>query len=133
MSSQGVLVQLPGDLLEAVHRAANERNRSVEELIIESIALLYKKAEALPSDDELVEYTDEQLWAVVHHQIAWAEQARMRALISEGKNRALTEDERKEILRLRDVLDDYMLVRSKALALLNERGHDTASFFQPRS
>jgi hypothetical protein len=130
MSTPAVLLQLPDYLYEHANQVADASNRSIEEVLIESIALTFNKRDELPSDEELSQYGDDELWAVVHHRIAWLEQARARDLIALSKAQKLSPEEDEELHHLIDVLDDYMLVRSKALAMLHERGHDTASFFQ---
>jgi hypothetical protein len=69
-------------------------------------------------------YADEQLWAIVHQRLAWPQDARLRELIALGKQRQITEDEKAEMERLIDLVDHQMLLRSEALLLLKQRGHD---------
>ena len=74
--------------------------------------------------DELHHYTDEQLWAVVYQRLAWPQDTRLRELIALGKQGLLSDDEKAEMERLIDLVDRMMMLRSQALLLLKQRGHD---------
>jgi hypothetical protein len=76
------------------------------------------------SSDELKTYTDEPLWAVVHHRLAWPQDTRLCELVALGKKGQITSNEKSEMERLIDLMDHQMLLRSEALLLLKQRGHD---------
>lgn len=76
------------------------------------------------SPDDLKNYTDEQLWAIVYQRLAWPHDMRLRELIALGKQGQITEDEKAELERLIDLVDHQMLLRSEALLLLKQRGHN---------
>jgi hypothetical protein len=86
---------------------------------------LVENARSEVSDQILDRYSDDQLWAIFHHFVPVMEQYRLRELKVQNESRDLTEEEHKEIDSLLNVLNSYMLVRSKALALLNKRGYHT--------
>jgi hypothetical protein len=82
------------------------------------------------SDEMLARYSDDELWAIFHHFIAIPEQHRLHELRIQREIRSLTSVEREEQENLLGVLNRYMLVRSIALAMLNQRGYETAHLLQ---
>jgi hypothetical protein len=78
----------------------------------------------------LKNYTDEQLWALVHQRLTASQDARLRELIALGKVGQITSDEKAEMERLIDLLDHQMLVRSEALLLLKQRGYPVETQLQ---
>ena len=69
-------------------------------------------------------FSDEQLWAIVQRELAWPQDVRLRELTTLGKQGNLSAEEQIEMERLVDQVDRYVLVRSQALLLLKQRGHD---------
>ena len=51
-------------------------------------------------------------------------------LIQEGKQVALSEEKQNELNKLMDIADFQVLMRSKALVILKERGHDIDSYLK---
>ena len=125
MNQSTVELQIPPEVYERVRQIAKASNRSVESVLQDGLTLLFG---ALPdtgiSPDELKNYTDEQLWAIVHQRLAWPQDTRLRELIALGKQGQITEDEKAEMERLIDLVDHQMLLRSQALLLLKQRGHN---------
>jgi hypothetical protein len=74
--------------------------------------------------EELRSYADEQLWMVVHQRLATDQNTRLYELIERGKEGQITEDGRAELKALIELVDHQMLLRSEALLLLKQRGHD---------
>jgi hypothetical protein len=68
--------------------------------------------------------SDEQLIAVIHRPFAWPLDARLRELTALGRQGALTDAEQSEMEGLIRAWDQYVLMRSKALLLLKQRGRD---------
>ena len=124
MSQSTIELQIPPEIYERAQQIAAESNRSVESVLLDGLTLLFG---ALPDagilPDELKNYTDEQLWAIVHQRLAWPQDTRLRELIALGKQGQITRDEQSEMERLIDLVDHQMLLRSEAL-LLKRRGHD---------
>ncbi len=73
---------------------------------------------------DLQQYTDDELWSVVDQRLTQEQDARLRQLIALGKQGQLAADEQAEMERLVDLVDHQMLLRSEALLLLQQRGHD---------
>ncbi|MFQ3648037.1 MAG: hypothetical protein SNJ54_05020 [Anaerolineae bacterium] len=125
MAESTVELHLPAEIYERAKQIAAATNRSVESVLLDGLALLFG---ALPnskiSPDRLNAYTDEQLWAIVHQRLAWPQDTRLRELATLGKQGQLTDDEIAEMERLVDLVDHQMLLRSEALLLLKQRGHD---------
>ncbi len=126
MTQQPVLLQLPEDLYERVRQIAEESKRPLEEVLLDSLALLFGDLpdEASLSPQFLETLTDEQLWAIVHRALTWPQDIRLRELTALGKQGTLSADEQAEMERLVVQVDRYVLVRSRALMLLKGRGHD---------
>ncbi len=126
MTDQSVLLQMPGELYERIRQIAAESNRPVENVLLDSIILLFGE---LPPDDQLTPqslggFSDEQLWALAHRPLAWPLDARLQELTALGKSGALSAEQQAELERLVSALDRYVLLRSQALLLLKQRGHD---------
>jgi hypothetical protein len=73
---------------------------------------------------DLQHYTDDELWSVVDQRLTQEQDTRLRRLIALGKQGQLTADEQSEMEQLIDLVDHQMLLRSEALLLLQQRGHD---------
>ena len=121
-------IDLPSDVYERAQQIAQASDRSVESVILDGLRLLFGKLpETNLSPDELTAYRDDQLWAIVHHRLAWPQETRLQQLIEQGKQATLSESEQSEMERLLDLVDHQMLLRSKALLLLKQRGYDVES------
>ncbi len=118
-------LQIPPEVYERARQIANESNRSIESVLLDGLTLLFGN---LPDTslrpDALSDYSDEQLWAIVHQRLAWPQNSRLRELMIIGKQNQLTEDQEAEMERLIGLVDHQMLLRSEALLLLKQRGHD---------
>jgi hypothetical protein len=127
MMSQ-IELQLPPEIQERAEQIAKESNRSLEDVLLEGLSLLFGQLNQI-SPDNLNAYSDEQLWAVVHQRLAWPQESRLRELSALGKRGQITEREKLELEELITVVDHTTLLRSKALLLLKERGHDIDKLF----
>ncbi len=127
MGEKSVTLQLPDELYESVQAAAEASERPLEEVLLESIGVLFRR----PSADlermlaELADYSDSQLWAVVYRRLPWTQSLRLRELNAKGE---LTDAEQSELEQLIDLVDRYMLLRSEALLLLKQRGQDVDTY-----
>lgn len=124
MSQQTVELHVPPEIYERARQIANDSGRSIESALLDGLALLFG---ALPdtsiTPDQLEDYSDEQLWAVVHQRLAWPQDTRLRELMALGKQGQLSEEEKSEMENLVGLVDHQMLLRSEALLLLKGRGH----------
>ncbi len=125
MSKATIELQLPDEVYERAQQIAGETNRSVEAVLADSLTLLFGGlAEVEIQPETLTSYSDEQLWAVVHQRLAWYQNTRLLELIALGKQGSITEEEEAEMERLINLVDRAALLRSQALLLLKQRGHE---------
>jgi hypothetical protein len=129
MSDQSILLQLPPQLYARVRQIAQESNRPLESVLVDSLALLFGDQETL-SPEQLTAFSDDQLWGVVHRPFAWVQDIRLRELTVLGKLGALTDDAHEEMEHLIEAVDHYVLLRSQALMLLKQRGYDVEKRLQ---
>ncbi len=129
MKRSTVELEIAPEIEDHVRVIAEGENCSIESILQEGLALLF-------GGDSIVEYqldrlnncTDEQLWALIHQRLTRAQDARMRELLNRGSEGTITEQEKAELTYIIDWVDRQMLLRSRALALLQERGHDIDTY-----
>jgi hypothetical protein len=134
MSGKSITLDLPEDLYERVRQVAEQSHRPLERVLVESLRLLF----VLPptSTDVAIilaampSYSDAQLWAVVYQRLAWPQSQRLHELSAKNKREELTEDEQSDLEYLITLNDHAMLLRSEALLLLKNRGHDIAAYLE---
>ena len=134
MPGKAITLDLPEDLYERVRQVAEQSQRPLERVLVESIRLLF----ALPPTSTDVAttlaampgYSDAQLWAVVYQRLAWPQSQRLHELSTKNKLEKLTEDEQSECEHLLTLNDRAMLLRSEALLLLKNRGHDITAYLE---
>ena len=131
-SGHAISVELPADLYERIRRVAARSDRSIETVLVESLNVLFgvPLIEVSSALESLENYSDEQLWAVVYQRLAWVENERLRELMARGKQRQLTPDEQTELAGLLDRVDRYTVLRSRALWLLKQRGHEVDRYLK---
>lgn len=128
MSQQTVSLDLPEELYERINRVAQDTNRPVERVLLESLDLLF--GDSADATEALDSYSDEQLLAVVYRQFAWPYDTRMRELTAQSKEGRLTDDEGAELEKLVRLWDQYVLHRTQALVFLKQRGYDLDKLLQ---
>jgi hypothetical protein len=134
MSGKSITLDLPEDLYERVRQVAEQSQRPVERVLVESIRLLFvlppTSTDVATTLAALPGYSDTQLWAVVYQRLAWPQSQRLHELSAKHKLEQLTEDEQSELEHLLTLNDHAMLLRSEALLLLQNRGHDIATYLE---
>lgn len=129
-----ITLQIPDALYARLEQAAAESARSTEAVLQDSIEVLYYE----PTDDDIMNaqialmptYTNEQLWAIANRRMRVDAALRRWALVAQGKLGALSQKEQDELDDLGDLWDRYVLLRSTALATLQERGFDIKTYLQ---
>ena len=131
-STQSINLELPVELIERLNEAAAQSDRSLEVVLVENLALLFGTPQAdrgaLP--DALETLPDAHLWALVYRRIAWPRGARLRELAESGRQGPLSDEAQTELAALIDEADELTLLRSRALLVLRQRGHDLRAQFQ---
>ncbi|NDJ78369.1 MAG: hypothetical protein GYB65_19135 [Chloroflexi bacterium] len=126
VSTQSISVNVSEELYERIRDIAERNDRSVEAVLRESLEVMFgaESEETANQTARLQDYRDDQLWAVVYQRMAWPQRERLRELVARGKQGDLTAAEQTELETLLDRADHYTLLRSQALHLLKQRGHD---------
>jgi len=131
MSDATIQLELPEKILARVVQIADDSERSVESVLVDGLSLLFGDlSDGKISLESLKDYTDEQLWAVVHQRLAWPQDTRLRELAALGDHGKITVQELEEMDALIALVDQQMLLRSEALLLLKRRGHDIGKYLQ---
>jgi hypothetical protein len=123
MNRESYSLRLPQEVVERIRQVAEDRNRPLESVIEDSIILIFGVERDL-SPDDLDDLSDEQLWGVVYQRLAWPHDERLRELTALNQLGRLTQDEAREMEKLVAEVDRFVLLRSKALLLLKQRGHN---------
>jgi hypothetical protein len=123
MNQQGFHLYLPPELYQDVLQSADDTDRVIEEELLQAIKLIYGKS-ASPDIDALKSFNDKLLWLVVHQRMNAEDEARLHELIENGRSGSLSDAEQAEMQGLIHEVNRQMLLRSEALLLLKQRGHD---------
>ncbi len=132
MKRSTVELEIAPEIEDHVRVIAAGENCSIESILQEGLALLFGSdsiVEVLL--DRLSHCTDEQLWALIHQRLTRSQDSRMRELLNGGTAGTLTEQEHAELRYFVDLVDRQTILRSRALALLQERGHDIDAYLNP--
>jgi len=134
MPGKSITLDLPEDLYERVRQVAEESQRPLERVLVESIRLLFvppsTSTDVATTLAAMPSYSDAQLWAVIYQRLAWPQSQRLHELSTKNKLGKLTEDEQSELKHLLTLNDRAMLLRSESLLLLKNRGHDIAAYLE---
>lgn len=133
MKRSTIELEIAPEIEEHVRVIAEGENCSIESVLQEGLALLFGNdsiAEYLL--DRLSDCTDEQLWALIYQRLTQSQDYRMRELLDRGTEGTITKQENMELNYYVDLVDRQMLLRSRALLLLKERGHDIDIYLNTR-
>ena len=124
-----VTLTLPTKVYRRFARAARETNRSINQVLLQSIrGNLPPVFDDLPKElrEEfrgMANFPDDELWAITQRppdQSAWRKHRRLLEL---NTTRDLKANEAKELEHLQNAMNRYVLKKSFALALLKWRGY----------
>lgn len=137
MAERTVTLHIPDELYKQVEKAARASERAVENVLLDSITLFVNYPQTTQQLDKWVEqlsgYTDAQLWNVVYHRLAENDALRLSELSDKNKQGTLNPQENDELTNLINMVDRDMLLRSEALLLLQQRGHDVDAYLKLKS
>lgn len=122
--SKAISIELPDELYEQLQDSANKDQLSIEEAAIKSLAWFHGTSE---QDIEftlktLDYYPDDRLWEIVRQEFGKFE--RLDELTALSKRQPLTDDQQTELEKLLNEQERLLLLRSKAMVVLKERGHE---------
>lgn len=128
MSTQKITIELPASLLQQLRRVAEVTHQSLDIVITQSLSgnlppsvdhvEVEQQAELLAMQT----FTVDQLQAIAHATIPIDQQHRHEFLLEKNQQSALAEDERQELTQLRAKVDQLMLKKAYAWAVLKWRG-----------
>jgi hypothetical protein len=124
-----VSVQVPEPIFRRLERIAAVTHRSVADVLTTSVNLALPRMSDLPEDlaDDLAAMSmlsDEALWAATESAFSPAQHRRLEQLSHAGGSRPLSSIEAVELKQLLDLLDQSILRRAQACAILAYRGYD---------
>lgn len=137
MTSPSLTITLPEPLYIRLKQRAEEKQRSIEDEVLDVVAT------GVPLDDELPAYlakaimkldelNDEELLQAAHTTLPKNISKRLQALHLKAQREGLTQKEKEEDETLLQESDKVMLIRAHAAALLKQRGHDISNLYEQR-
>lgn len=135
MSDSTVTLNLPASLYERLQQVARQQRRPVEVLMLDSLSLLFEEPSEIVAlkPETLQAFSDDQLWALVYRRLALPQEGRLEELAAKGSAGSLSQSEVEEQAQLIAAFDHYVLLRSQALVILKQRGHDVEGRLQTGS
>ena len=132
MTTQTITLQLPELLYRRLKARANQAHRTVEDELLDVLAMAVPVADDLPADlaeaiSPLTLLDDEALWRAARSQLSPATAQQLEELHLKHQREGLTEAESQTLAALVRQYERAMLVRAQAAALLKQRGHDVSS------
>lgn len=137
MAGRSVTLELPEALYDRLQRRAVAARRSLgDEVVLVLATAAPGDDERLPAEleDELARVeapADASLWRLAQERLPARTAKRMQALQFKRQLEGLSGDERRLEVALAAEYDRHMVVRSKALLLLKQRGHDIGEPVSP--
>jgi hypothetical protein len=127
MSLHPVQINLPDPVFRRIKRRSEITRRSVAEEVVAVVTETF--AAEVPQDivqelSQLDLFSDEELWAAANIVAPEDQTERMQVLLEKQGREGLSQPDEQEVARLSHFFNRVMLVRAKAAALLQERGHD---------
>ena len=124
-------LQVPASIYERAEAIASDSGRSAESVIVDGLSLLFGELTEMELEPEqLPTLDDEQLWALVQRRLTPKQDARLRDLLELGNRGQIHSQDEGELAQLVSMVDQQMVLRSKALVLLQQRGHDIEQYFK---
>jgi hypothetical protein len=131
MPIQAVTVNLPSPLYERLARRATKTHRTIEAELVDAVATLPEESDELPADmaealAALHLLDDEDLWRAARHRLAAEKASAIEELHLKRQRDGLSGPEAEALSTLMREYTRTLLVRSRAAALLKQRGRDVS-------
>lgn len=135
MNAQPVTVYLPSPLYQRLQKRAHTMQHSVEEEINQVLVNhLNEESDVSSLEATLVQLdllSDNDLLAAAQSTLTLEQTEQMQAILNKQQNEGLTEAEWETARAFSELFNRTILIRAKALALLQERGHTIDPLLQP--
>jgi uncharacterized protein YnzC (UPF0291/DUF896 family) len=135
MAEQTITLTLPDDLYQRFQEHAVLKQRSLEEEIL-SLATSALAEDQLPRDiqqtvADLAQMNEVALWETARNSHLTQEQSEViEELLFKQQREGLTVEEKVQLEQLRHEHDKALLVRARAIGLLQDRGQDVKPLFE---
>ena len=130
-TSHTISINIPDELYEQLQEIADQSQNSVEATILGTLKLLFRPSSDLKARLAFMEsLSNEHLWEIAHQNLSDEETKRLHELIALGKQIPLSDEQTRELNQLVDREDYQILLRSKALLILKERGQNIDRFLK---
>jgi hypothetical protein len=126
---KSITLDVPDHVLAYYEKLAHETQSSLKTLLEERLA---DTSDVL--DDYLTaldNYPEKQLWDVVQARLSAEQNSRLADF--QARLGELSPQEKQENKRLVQLVEEQMLLRSRALWLLKQKGHDVSAYFKSNS
>ena len=125
MEQLTVAVEVPADVYRQVEEVAVESDRTAESVIVDVLTMMFRSpSDSILDADDLKRMDDNMLLAIWHSRLAWSLETRLRELMHLGQLGRATNEEVAELEDLVAQADNQVILRSEALILLKQRGHN---------
>ncbi len=131
MAEETLTLNVPERMFQRLKQRAEVEHRSMEEAALAALAAAVPDEEQIPSSweellDSMAALDDEALWRAAQNEVGRKANAEIRRLRAKLQTRGLTVAEQERMAELLRQEDKGMLVRARALLLLQQRGRDVA-------
>jgi hypothetical protein len=137
MPNQAITVDLPEDIYLRLRHVAEQTEQPLEDILFQSIqgnlppSPLDAPAEMQLELVAMLKADNEILWKIARSSVPPVQWRRHQELLEKNQEDTLTDMERIEIEQLRAAVDEFILLRSYALAILKWRGFSISSSETP--
>ena len=132
MADKVITLSIPEALYERIQEEADGAHQPFASIMVDRLGLLFNRIDEATYVNKALEaldtFKDYELWAIVSRRLSTADSDYLQQLGSEEKRATLTPTEQTQMDHLLAKVNRDMLLRSKALMLLKERGHDITSY-----
>lgn len=136
--SQPITLNLPEPFYQHIKQQAEKTQRTMEAELLEVVATTMPEEERLPADlanaiAALNLLDDKTLWQAARTHLSVKAVSRMERLHNIRRNVGLNEAEKEELAALVSEYEKSILIRSEAMGILMERGHDVSKLVKKRA
>jgi hypothetical protein len=132
MTEKIVTLSIPEALFERIQKEANGAHQPFESVMLDGLKVLFNRIDEATDVDKALDaldtFKDYELWAIVSRRLSATDTDRLHELGGEEKRSLLSTEEQNQLDQLLAQVNRDMLLRSKALMLLKERGHDITAY-----